>query len=103
VSVPLPILSCSLGTEGLRAQAARYARLGGWVEAFARTAEGFSVRFAPELDTALLEEALAVERGCCAFFRLDWEPAARELRAGVASPADRPALDALAGALGLPA
>ena len=103
MSVPLPILACALDPDGLRTQAARYERLGGWAEESGWTAGGFSVRFAPELDVALLEEALAVERGCCAFFDLEWEPAARVLRAGVASAADRPALAALAAALGLPA
>ncbi len=47
-----------------------------------------------------MEQALAVERECCPFFALDWDPAARVLHAGVGDPGHAPALEALAEAFG---
>jgi hypothetical protein len=59
-----------------------------------------SVAFAPGVEAALVEQALAVERECCPFFALDWDPAARVLHAGVGDPGHAPALEALAEAFG---
>ena len=48
-----------------------------------------------------VEELVAVERRCCPFFALDWDPSNRQLRVSVAKPGDEPALAAIADALGM--
>jgi hypothetical protein len=49
----------------------------------------------------LIEELVAVERGCCPFFDLDWQPEGRRLAVAVPGAHYEPALEALASALGL--
>ena len=44
---------------------------------------------------------MEVERGCCPFFELEPDPERRELVVTVADPAQEPALDAIAYALGV--
>ena len=92
--------SCSLDTNGLRDQGARYARLATAVAAIEREPTALAVAFTSAVDRALLEEALEVERRCCPFFTLHYDISARRLRASVADPEHAPALDALASALG---
>jgi hypothetical protein len=57
------------------------------------------LQFAPDVDAALVEETLAIERRCCPFFRLEFEPSARRLEIGVDRAEQDPALDALRFAL----
>jgi hypothetical protein len=52
-------------------------------------------------DDALIDELIAVERSCCPFFTLEWEPGERRLTVTVEAPEHEPALDAIAYALGL--
>ncbi|HKP88672.1 MAG TPA: hypothetical protein VJT75_01740 [Thermoleophilaceae bacterium] len=90
---------CDLDEAGLRDQGARYARLAPSVLAVEREPRALTVRFGPDLDVDLLEEALAVERRCCPFFELDFEGRGRRLRASVSEAEHASALDALAAAL----
>ena len=99
----LPIAECRLDGDGLRAQAARYRRLSEHVTAARHGSVDLEVGFDDGVDLALLREALAVERGCCSLFRLELDEAARRLRIAVDHPEQRPAVDAIAGALGVTA
>lgn len=66
-----------------------------------RTPRRLVVEFDQGAETALLEEALAVERECCPFFVLDWEASRGRLTASIAHAEHEPALNAIAYALGL--
>lgn len=102
VALPLAaeaLPSCSLDVAGMREQGVRYAELGRRVDSFVREPQSLTVRFGDTVDDQLLREAVEVERGCCSFFGIDL--AGRTLRMTVADPAHDPALDAIAGALGV--
>jgi hypothetical protein len=49
----------------------------------------------------VVAEAVTVERGCCPFFVIEWDVGPRRLTIAVTDPADAPALEAIAEALGL--
>jgi hypothetical protein len=91
--------TCALDESGAREQRARYARLSSDVTSLEREPEAVVVEFAEGFDRATLEEALAVERACCPFFRFDLEGSRRRLRVTVREPAQLPALDAIADAI----
>jgi hypothetical protein len=90
---------CGLDEAGRRAQAARYAQLGGLAASLDRSELGLTVTFAASPDAALLATTLAVERECCSFLALDYDPEALRLRVGVEDPSDRPVLDLIERAL----
>jgi hypothetical protein len=94
--------SCSLNGAGLDAQRRRYARLAAHV--WRRSLHGGTlvVDFAPDVDRAALEEALATERRCCPFFEIRFDEPSRRLTVGVAETDQQPALAAIAAALGAP-
>jgi len=94
-----PIAECRLDLAGLRDQRERYRALARHVTAIDRRPAAIEVRFAPELDAGLLDEALAVERECCPFFRLEYDAASRLLSASVEHEDQAPALEAIAYAL----
>ena len=94
---------CRLDATGLHDQRARYARLAASVERVERADGELSVTFGRTLDRAALDEALAVERDCCPFFRLEFDERERRLRVGVDGAEHQPALDALAHAFAAPA
>jgi hypothetical protein len=100
MSTELPIAECRLDLEGLRRQRDRYRELGGQAAAITRGPESLTVRFGPALDRDLLDETIAVESECCPFFTFDLSPEQRVVTIGVSRPEQRPALDALAYALG---
>jgi hypothetical protein len=54
-----------------------------------------------QVDTELVDETIAIERECCPFFTLDWEPERRRLTVAVSQAEHEPALDAIAFALDL--
>lgn len=101
VTLPLAeaLPSCALDADGMREQGARYAELGRHVDAFEREPGSLTVRFDDGVEDRLLHETIEVERGCCSFFGIDLD--GRTLRMTVGDPAHDPALDAIAGALGL--
>jgi hypothetical protein len=93
--------SCSLDTERLQAQLARYRAAGDGARIIERRTDLVSIRVGPEVTDAALEELVTVERSCCPFFELDWRPRERSLTVAVARPDDEPALRAIVYALGL--
>jgi hypothetical protein len=92
----LPVLACSLDAEGLREQAGRYAEIGRAVVRAERSATSLSVELSPGADRALVEEAVRIERRCCPFFAIGWDPGSRVLSISVAHEEHAPALEALA-------
>lgn len=93
------IAECRLDPGGLRDQRERYGELARQVTALDRRDGALEVRFGPGLDAQLLEQTLAIERECCPFFRLDYDPAVRRLTASVERADEEPALEAIACAL----
>ncbi|MBS1895344.1 MAG: cation transporter [Actinobacteria bacterium] len=93
--------SCGLDHDGLAGQRGRYAEIGRSVVSFDRTSGSLRVELSPSVDHRLVEEAVSVERGCCPFFEIDFDPPRARLRISVAEDAETPALDAIAHALGL--
>jgi hypothetical protein len=49
----------------------------------------------------VIGELIAVERRCCPFFELDWDPEAHRLTVAVSRDEHQPALAAIAGTLGI--
>jgi len=94
------IAECRLDLGGLRAQRARYARLGLASEELERRRGSLTVHFGAGLDQALLEKTIAAEAECCPFFSFDYSAPERLLRIGVERAEQHAALDALAFALG---
>jgi hypothetical protein len=70
---------CSLDDEQLAEQTARYRRLSAQVVGVERDGLTARVLFDERLDAKLLERTLAIERGCCSFFTLDYDSSARIL------------------------
>jgi hypothetical protein len=99
---PLPMApSCALDETGLRLQYERYRRVGAGARVLDRRRRYLMVEFSELVDPKLVDELLAVERECCAFFELGWEATARRLTVSVSHAEQEPALDAIAFALGL--
>lgn len=95
--------SCALDEAGLRLQLERYRRAGEGARLVEQTRRRFVVDLDAHADGKLIEEAVAVERKCCPFFALDWEPVRRRLTVSVSHTEHEPALGAIAFALGLDA
>lgn len=99
---PLPIVpSCALDENGLRLQRERYRRAGQSARLLHRTRRQLVVELDPRVDTTVVDEVIAVERKCCPFFTLGWEPELRRLNISVSQAEHEPALDAIAFALDL--
>jgi hypothetical protein len=100
---PVPIApSCGLDQAGLRRQYARYRTAGAGARLVERTPLRLVVDLDQRVDPQLVDELLAIERECCPFFELGWEPSARRFSASVSEKRYEPALDAIAFALNLP-
>jgi hypothetical protein len=94
------VASCTLDETGLRAQYERYRKAG----AGARLVDHSKRSLTVELDAVssdLVEEIVAVERECCPFFDLRWQPGLRRLTVSVGADEHEPALGAILFALGL--
>jgi hypothetical protein len=50
-----------------------------------RTPRRFVAELGEDVDAELVAEAIAIERECCPFFVLTWEPAQRRLTVAVSS------------------
>jgi hypothetical protein len=100
VPTPLPIAACTLDAAGAAEQARRYARLGEWAEEIARDDRRLEVRFGAEFEAELVEETVEIERDCCAFFEIAWQPEQRRLTFEAPYAGQAVALDAIAEALG---
>ncbi len=96
-------VACHLDLQRLGEQRERYRRLGASVERTARRPLELTVQFTHDVDERLLEETLGIERECCPFFSLRYDPRARQLTARVSDADQDPTLDALSFALSSPA
>ena len=91
--------ACSLNADELAAQLERYRALGRLAAAVEHEPGRVVVRFAGDPPRALIERALEVERACCPFFEIDYEPATQRLAISVDHPDRHPGVDAIARAL----
>jgi hypothetical protein len=99
---PLPMApSCALDDAGLRLQLERYRQAGVGARLIDRTPRSLVVELDEQVDAQLVAETIAIERECCPFFTLDWEPERRRLTVAVSQVEHEPALDAIAFALEL--
>ena len=94
------IPTCALDQAGVRAQRERYARLAPMVTSVAREPEAVAIEFGEDFDRHALDQALAVERECCPFFRFELDESGRRLRLTVQEAGQLPALDVIARAFG---
>jgi hypothetical protein len=95
--------SCALDESGLRLQLERYRQAGRNARLIERTPRRLVADLGDEVDAELVAQTIAVERECCPFFSLIWEPDRRRLTVAVSRSAEEPALDAIAFALNLQA
>lgn len=95
--------SCALDESELRSQLERYRQVGRNARLIERTPGRLVADLYEDVDGELVAEAIAVERECCPFFALAWEPDRRRLTVSVSQAAHEPALDAIAFALDLQA
>jgi hypothetical protein len=101
---PLPMApSCALDEAGLRLQLERYRLAGRGARLIEQTRRRLVVDVGACVDETLVQDAISVERECCPFFVLDWQPARRRLTVSVNRVEHEPALMAIAFALGLDA
>jgi hypothetical protein len=93
--------SCALDESGLRSQLARYRQAGRNARLIERTPRRLVADLDESVDPKLVAETLVVERECCPFFALTWEPDRRRLTVSVSQAEHEPALDAIAFAMDL--
>jgi hypothetical protein len=91
--------TCSLNADELAAQLERYRAIGRLAAAVEHEPGRVVVRFADDPPSALIERTLEVERGCCPFFEIEFEPATQRLAISVDHPDRHPGVDAIAHAL----
>jgi hypothetical protein len=72
-------MTCALDDRALAEQVARFGRVGDHVLWARRLPTELTVVLDADLDDELLNETLAIERGCCPFFALIWDDATRQL------------------------
>ncbi|HXM86144.1 MAG TPA: hypothetical protein VN889_00785 [Solirubrobacteraceae bacterium] len=102
LQVALPMApSCALDEAGLRSQLKRYRQAGRNARLIERTRRRLVVDLDQGVDSELVAHTVAVERDCCPFFALTWNPDRRRLTVAVADAAHEPALDAIAFALNI--
>jgi hypothetical protein len=94
----LPLLPdrCSLTAEGLSAQAHRAAAVRASVLELERRARTLRVRFAADVDEAVVARLVEAERGCCSFLELAWDARARELSVAAPEGTDAEAVGTIA-------
>jgi hypothetical protein len=95
--------SCALDESGLRSQLERYRQAGWNAHLIERTPRCLVADLDKDVDAELVAKTVAIERECCLFFALTWEPDRRRLTISVFQAAHEPAIDAIAFALSLQA
>lgn len=98
-SVPAAPAACCLGSDDLADQQARYVELARHVTAIERRGPRLVADLDETVDEAVVGELIAVERGCCPFFLLDYDEARRRLAVSVSDPAQEGELDSIEHAL----
>jgi hypothetical protein len=97
----LPLVpSCDLDADGLSAQRERYREAGEGAVVLERSPRRLVVEVSGRGASAV-PELVDVERRCCPFFAIDWDPERRRFSIGVSETEQEPALDAIASALGV--
>jgi hypothetical protein len=98
---PLPMApsSCSLDDAQRQEQLARYRSAGRGAEVLERSARRIVLALEEDMPDALVDELIAVERGCCPFFELDWRADHRRLTVSVRGAEHEPALELIAAAV----
>jgi hypothetical protein len=91
--------ACSLDAGELATQLDRYRALGRLAAVVDYEPGRVVVRFADDPPRALIGRTLEVERRCCPFFDLDYQPATQRLAISVDHPDRSSALDVIARAL----
>lgn len=91
--------ACGLDAGELATQLERYRAIGRVAAAVERGPGRVVVQFAEDPPSALIERTLEVERGCCPFFEVVYDPDTRLLAISAEDPERRHALDAIAQAL----
>jgi hypothetical protein len=92
-------LACSLDESGMAAQRARYAVVARHVRSLASGERSLRARLDESLDGAVLRELIDVERECCPFFEIAYDPSEHLLSVSVATDEHAPALQAIAHSL----
>jgi hypothetical protein len=100
-SLPMAPLSCSLNEAALRSQLERYRITGRDATIVERSPRRLVIGIGDHVPDDVVAELVQVERECCPFFGLDWQPGRRRLAVSVASEWHEPALEAIAVALGV--
>lgn len=93
--------SCFLDDVELHEQSARYRAAGQGALTLERGPRMLVIRVNDQVPDEVVEELIAVERGCCPFFDLNWYAAERRLAIAVRDATHEPALEAIASALAL--
>jgi hypothetical protein len=97
--LPMAPEGCTLDDRRFDEQLDRYRRLDSTAISIEDGDAGLVIVFGAGVDLNLLDETVAVERGCCSFFTLDYDASTRRLSIGIDDPARADALAALASAL----
>jgi hypothetical protein len=92
---------CGLGERELQDQLAGYGDVGRGARQIERGARAIALEIAPQVDAGQVERLLAVERECCPFLTITWNPDSRLLSFAVADPGHEATLAAIASALGI--
>ena len=98
---PLPMApaGCTLNESSLREQVDRYRRLGEMALSIEDRETRLVVTFGVGVDAGLVRETVAIERGCCSFFTLDYNASERRLSIGIDGTTRGDALRGLSVAL----
>lgn len=99
--LPMVSASCSLDDFELGEQGARYRAAGRGALIVERCPRKLVIRVSDQVQDEVVEELIAVERGCCPFFDLNWDEAERRLAIAVPDAAHESALEAIVSALAL--
>jgi hypothetical protein len=97
--LPMALAGCTLDDSGLGEQVDRYRRLGEMAQSVHDRGTRLVITFGADVDIDLARDAIAIERGCCSFFTLDYEASERRLSIGIDDPTRGDALKALRDAL----
>jgi hypothetical protein len=92
--------SCTLRVDQAAPQAERWRELAGASVAIEQSGDELTMTFGEGVPVATVERVIAVERECCPFFLMHYDPDARRLHMTVDGAEYAPALDAVAERLG---
>jgi hypothetical protein len=92
-------VACSLTADELAAQLERYRAIGRLAAVVEHEPGRVVVRFADDPPSDLIERALEVERGCCPFLEINYDPVTQRLAISAGDSDRRPGVDAIAHAL----